>query len=125
MVKAAKKWSRCDSGKMLNSPMERGVLGQGPVGPEAVVVVGVCDQEPAQVGFAQDHDMVQAFSSDRAAETFDASVLPRRSRRRWSVAHTHGCKTSGYSMAVRGISIPDEVSRRLLPREGLGNLAGD
>src|SRR5512141_2688221 len=28
-------------------------------------------------------------------------------------------------MAVRGVSIPDEIPRRLLPREGLGDLAGD
>jgi hypothetical protein len=125
MVEAAKKRSRCDHAKKLGGAMERGILGQGPVSPEAVVVVGICAQDPAQVGFAQDHDMVQAFSSDRADKAFDMSVLPRRSRCRWSVADTHGRETSGYWMAVRGVSIPDEISRRLFPGEGLGDLAGD
>src|SRR5512139_689913 len=125
MVKAAKKRSRCDSAKILDSPMERGVLGQGSVSPEAVVVVGICAQDPAQVRFAQDHDMVQAVSSDRADEPFDVSVLPGRSRCRWSVADTHGRETSGYWMAIRGVSIPDEVSRRLLPGKGLGDLSSD
>jgi hypothetical protein len=46
------------------------------------------------------------------------SVLPGRPRCRWSVADTHGCEASDYSRAVRGVSIPDEVSRRLLPGEG-------
>src|SRR5512139_2688994 len=77
MVKAAKKRSRCDRAKKLGSAMERGVLGQGPVSPEAVVVVGVCAQDPAQVRLAQDHDMIQAVSPDRADEPFDMSVLHR------------------------------------------------
>src|SRR5512139_967069 len=103
MVKAAKKRSRCDRGKKLGSSMERSVLGQGPVSPEAVVVVGVCAQDPAQVRLAQDHDMIQAVSSDRADEPFDVSVLPRRSRCRLSVADTHGRETSGYWMAGEGL----------------------
>ena len=79
-MEAAKERSRCDRAKKLGGSMERGVLGQGPVSPEAVVVVGIRAEDPAQVGFAQDHDMVQTFSVDRADEAFDMSVLPGRSR---------------------------------------------
>src|SRR5262249_59713298 len=45
--------------------------------------------------------------------------------RRGSVADADGRKTSRHGMTIRGVSVPDEVSRRLLPREGLGDLAGD
>ena len=93
--------------------------------PEFVVIVGIDGQNPAQVGFAQDHDMIQALAADRADQPLRVSVLPRRSRRRWSVPDAHGHKTSRYSMAVRGVSVADEVSGRLLPWEGLSDLAGD
>ena len=75
--------------------------------------------------FAQDHDMVQALSADRADQPFDVSVLPGRSRCRWSVPDAHGSETSRYGMAIRGVSVADEVSGRLLPWEGLGDLSGD
>ena len=77
------------------------------------------------MGFAQDHDMIQAFSSDRADEPFDVSVLPGRARRGWSVPDAHGSKTSRYGMAIGGISVSNEVSGRLIPGESLGDLAGD
>jgi hypothetical protein len=75
--------------------------------------------------FAQDHDMVQALSPDRADESFDVSILPGRSRRSWSVPNAHGRKTSHYGMAIRGVSVPNEVLGCLIPREGFGYLAGD
>ena len=69
--------------------------------------------------------MVQAFPSDRADETFDVSVLPRRSRCRWSVADAYGCETSSYGVTIGGVPVADEVLGRLLPGEGFGDLAGD
>ena len=59
--------------------------------------------------------MVQALSPDRADESFDVSILPGRSRRGWSVANAHGSETSHYGMAVRSVSVPDEVSGCLIP----------
>jgi hypothetical protein len=47
------------------------------------------------------------------------SVLPRRSRCCWSVPNAHGREPSHYSMTIRGISVADEVLRRLLPGKGL------
>ena len=105
--------------------MERGVFGQRSVSSEFVVIIGIGGEDPAQVRVAQDHDMVQALSPDRADESFDVSILPGRSRRGWSVPNAHGSETSRYGMAVRGVSVPDEVSGCLIPGEGLGDLAGD
>jgi hypothetical protein len=41
----------------------------------AIVIVGICSEDLAKMGFAQDHDVVQAFSSDRADEPFNVSVI--------------------------------------------------
>jgi hypothetical protein len=37
----------------------------------------------------------------------------------------HGSETSRYGMAIRGVSVSDEVLGCLIPGEGLGDLAGD
>ena len=105
--------------------MERRILDQGPVSSEFVVVVGILGQDPAQMHFTQDHDMIQALSPDRADQPLRMAILPGRPRRRWSVPNAHGSKTPRYGMAIRGISVPNEVSGRLLPREGLGDLSSD
>ena len=82
-------------------------------------------EDLAKLRFAQDHDMMQAFSSDRADEPFDMTILPRRPRRSWSIPNAHGSKSSCYGMAIRGVSVPNDVLGCLIPGEGLGDLAGD
>ena len=62
--------------KRSGDKMERGVLGQGSTSSLLAVVPRVAGQDPAPVHFAQNHDMVQVFSSDRSDQTFDVSVLP-------------------------------------------------
>src|SRR5262249_39981099 len=67
----------------------------------------------------------QALSTNRTDEAFDVSVLPGRSRCRWSVADALGRQASCYGVTVRGVPVANEVPGRLLPGEGLGDLAGD
>ncbi|MDT4947187.1 MAG: hypothetical protein QOH14_3920 [Pseudonocardiales bacterium] len=69
--------------------------------------------------------MIQALPPDRADQPLRVSILPGRPRRRWSIADAHGSETSRYGVTIRGVSVADEVSGRLLPREGLGDLPGD
>ena len=57
--------------------MDRGILGQGSVGSQLIVVACIAGEDAAQVYFAEDHDVVQALSPDRANEAFDVPVLPR------------------------------------------------
>ena len=105
--------------------MDRGILGQGPVGSQRIVVVCIASQDAAQVHFAEDHDVVQALSPDRADEAFDVPILPRRPWRRWSVPDAHRRKASRHGMAVRGVSVANEVLGRLIPGKGFGDLSGD
>src|SRR5262249_22408558 len=117
--------SRCNGAKTLGGAMERGVLGQGSMSSLPIVVARIGGQHPAQVHFAQDHDMVQALLPDRADEAFDVSVLPGRSWCRWSVPNAHGGEASCYDMTIGSVPVADQVLRRLLPGKGLGDLAGD
>jgi hypothetical protein len=55
---------------------KRGVLLERKMGSDAIVIVGIGSEDLAQMGLAQDQDMVQAFSPDRAYEPFSVSVLP-------------------------------------------------
>ena len=90
-----------------------------------LVVVGIGLQDFAKVRFAQDHDMVQALSSDRADQPLDVAILPGRPRCRWSVPNTHGREASRYDVTIGGVPVADEVSGRVIPGEGLGDLTGD
>jgi phosphoribosylamine-glycine ligase len=66
MVKAAKDRTRCNSAESFDDAMERRVLDERSVSSEFVVIVGIRGQDPAQMRFAQDHDMIQAVASNRA-----------------------------------------------------------
>ena len=90
-----------------------------------VVVGSVFLENATQLRFVEHDQLIKAFAPNRADEAFDVSILPGRSRRGWSVPDAHGSETSRYGMAVRGVSVPDEVSGCLIPGEGLGDLAGD
>ena len=77
------------------------------------------------MGLAKDDDVIQAFSTDRADEPFDMSILPGRTGRSWSVPNSHGSETSHYGRPIPGASIANEVLGCLVPREGLGDLTRD
>jgi hypothetical protein len=75
MVKSAKDRPRRDLAEPLNWTKKRRVLSKAKMRSEIVVVGGVGPEDPAKMRFAQDHDMIQAFSPDRADEPFDVSVI--------------------------------------------------
>jgi hypothetical protein len=77
------------------------------------------------MSFAHDHHMVQALSPDRADQPLRVSILPGRPRRRRSVPDAHGRETSRHGMTVRGVSVANQVTGSVIPREGLGDLSGD
>jgi hypothetical protein len=76
------------------------------------------------VSVTPDHDVIQALSTDRA-DQLCISVLPGRARRNWMVTNTHCCNTTDDGGAVDSIAISNEMVRRFIPRERLGELLGD
>jgi hypothetical protein len=72
---------------------------------------------------AQDDEMVHTLAPDRSNQPFGKAILPRRGRRGGLVPDTHGAQSACDNTAIDPIPITDEVSRRLIPRERLGQLA--
>lgn len=62
--------------ELLDQSTGRRIFAQRQVRSESAVVVGVRFHDPTQVALAQDHDMVQAFPTDRADHSLRMAVLP-------------------------------------------------
>src|ERR1700757_4803416 len=91
----------------------------------AIVIVGVCPEDMAKMGLTQDHDVVQAFSSDEADQPLRMAILPRRSRRNRVIPDAHRWKTLGNGVAIGGVTVAYEIGGRTIPGEGLGDLLCD
>src|SRR6478609_11841534 len=91
----------------------------------AVVVLLVGTQNMTQMSLANYDHMIEAFSSDRADQSFRIAVLPRRSRRCRSVANAHRSSASGKCLSVDAVPITNQVSRHCLPAAGLRDLTSD
>src|SRR6476646_3735813 len=83
--------------------------------PRAVVVLLVGTQNMTQMPLAKYDNVIQAFASDRADQSFRIAVLPRRSRRCRSVANTHRSSASGKCLSVDAVPIANQIGRHFLP----------
>ena len=82
-------------------------------------------QNLAQMLFANDHDVIKAFSSDRADQTFAMSILPRRAWNARLVTYAHSAQTSFEYVAIDAVPVANEICRRLFPAASFSELAGD
>src|ERR1700737_2241486 len=72
---------------------------------------------------AEDNDVVQTLAPDRSDQPFGKAVLPRRGWCNWLISDAHGAKSACDDGAVDPIAVPDHVTRSLIPRKCLGDLA--
>ena len=72
-------WHHVSQLRRLDRPPIRRILGEGEVGPGAVVVLEVSGEDVSQVALAQDEDMAETLSPDRADQAFGEGILPRAS----------------------------------------------
>ena len=105
--------------------MERRVLVQGTMCPRLIIVGSIRAYDSAQMRFTEYNHVVQALPADRADEPLNVSVLPGRSERNRPISNAHGAETLHGDASIRGVPIPNEVSRRVVPWESLGDLARD
>ena len=75
LMQATEDWPRNELTKPLDRSISRRVLAQGQVRSEPVVVGSVGFEDPAQMVFAQDHDVIQALPTDRTDQPFRMSIL--------------------------------------------------
>ena len=125
MMQAAEDWSRSDRSNPLNGTTGRHILAEGELRPDVIIISGIRRKDPAQVGLAEDDDVVEAFSTDRAYQPLGISVLPGRLWGCWVVPDTHGSKTLRDRMTISGVSVPNEMVRYIVPRKGISDLISD
>ncbi len=77
MMKSAEDRPRGELAEPLDRPMARRILAQGQMRSEFVVIAGVGRKDPAQMGLAEDDDVIEAFPADRADQSLRMPVLPR------------------------------------------------
>ena len=80
MMKATENWLRSEPAETLDLPMAWRILAQGQMGSQFVVIGGVGREDPAQVGLAEDDDVIEALPADRADQPLRMSVLQVTSR---------------------------------------------
>src|ERR1700738_4550492 len=60
---------------------------------DAIIIVGVGFQNPAQMRLAQDNDVVHTLTPDRSDQAFGKAILPRRGRCGRLVPDAHGAQS--------------------------------
>src|SRR5437016_9434968 len=123
MMKATKDRLGCDGPDALNRPMERGVLVQRAMNARFIIISGKLVQDPAQVRLPEHDHVVETFPSDRADQSLDVRVLPRRSGCDRLVPNAHGAQPLHEEWAICSVSVPNKVTRCTVPGERLSDLA--
>ena len=77
MVKPAQDGLSSELAEPLHLSTARRIFPQGQMRSEFVVVAGVAGKDPAQMGLAEDDDVIEAFPADRADQSLRMPVLPR------------------------------------------------
>jgi hypothetical protein len=77
VVQSAEDWLTSDLAEAPDRPMARRILAQGQMRSQFVVIDGVGGKDSPQVAPAEDDDVIEAFSADRADQSLRMPVLPR------------------------------------------------
>jgi hypothetical protein len=89
-----------------------------------MVVGEVAGQDAAPVPLVQDQDVVETFAPDRANETFREGILPRTVGGGQHLPDPHAGDGLPEQLVVDGVGIAEEVRRRGVIGERLGDLLG-
>jgi hypothetical protein len=87
-----------------------------------MIIVEIFGQEPSQISLVQNDHVIQAFAADTPDQPFDVGVLPRTPRRDAHVFDPHVPHPLPKRAAVDTVAVPQEIARRLVPRECLHDL---
>src|SRR5271169_2397912 len=93
--------------------------------PDFIVVHCVRSQNPTQMRFAPDDDMIETLVTDRSDQPFGKAILPGRGRCDRLVPDAHGTQSACDDGTIDPITVPDHVARSLVPGKRLGYLTCD
>src|SRR5258705_12204327 len=103
--------------------MEWGILVQRAMNARFIIIRGIPTQDPAQVRLPKHDHVVETFPSDRADQSLDVRVLPRRSGSSRLVPNAHGAQTLPEDRTIRSVPVSNKITRCTVPRERLDDLA--
>src|ERR1700680_2724013 len=90
-----------------------------------IVIFHVTEQQVTEVALAEYNHVVKAFPSDRTDQPFSISILPRGTRRCWSVANAHRSKSADKDLTIGAVPVTNEIAGSLFPAAGLRDLICD
>ena len=71
---------------------------------------------------AEDENVIQAVAPKRSDQAFSIWILPRRTRRYWSVTDPHRPNPAPEGLPVSTIIVADQIGRCRIPRKCLHDL---
>jgi hypothetical protein len=95
------------------------------MGPGLVVMDWIGSENPAQLACPELEHMVQAFASDRADQPLRIGILLGRPMCRRVATGGRCPEPLVDELAIDGVTITDQIVRRLVAGKGLRDLAGD
>src|ERR1700674_4773878 len=90
-----------------------------------VIIFHVREQQVTEVALAEYNNVVKAFPSDRTDQPFSISILPRGTRRCWSVANAHRSKSTDKDLTIGPVPVTNEIAGSLFPPACFGDLVCD
>src|SRR5882757_9952405 len=93
--------------------------------PYLVVITHVRQQEVTEVALAEHNNVVKAFPSDRTDQPFSISILPRRARRRRSIADAYRSESADEDLTIGAVPVTNEIAGSLFPPACFSDLICD
>src|SRR6202011_4829437 len=85
--------------------------------PDFSVIHCVRSQNPTQMRFAPDDDMIETLVTDRSDQPFGKAVLPGGGRCDRLGRDPHGTQSASDDGTIDPITVPDHAARSLVPGE--------
>src|SRR5258708_4924150 len=122
MMEPAEHRYRCDAAGLLPPSKIWSVFIQGEMGPDLIVVKSVVLQNATQLRFVEHDQVIEAFAPNRADETLEVAVLPRRARRGRMIADTHRSNAMGIGWTECSVTVANQMTRPFSPPENVTHL---
>ena len=99
-----------------------GVLIEREVGSGAVIVLEVSPEDAPQMLLSEDDDVVEAFPPKGPNHALAVGILPRRPGCGQDLLDPHCTHATNEGRAIDLVSVPNEILRRQVVREGVDQL---
>src|SRR3977135_4737993 len=83
--------------------------------PSLIVITHVRQQDLTELSLAEPNNVVKEFPSDRTDQPFGVCVLPRGTRRCWSVANAYRSESADKDLTIGPVPVTNEIAGSLLP----------